>query len=306
MNRRVLLTGANGFVGRQVLRQLLQLGCEVRLLLRAANSVGNPQYSPQVSCIYTSDAFAESVDWWTKACEGVHTVLHLAWYVNPVDYLYSGNNLDCLVGTLRLAQGATLAGVKRLVGVGTCLEYDLSDPQVDLSVDVPLKPLTPYAGAKVAAFNALATWCASQKISFAWCRLFYLYGEGEDSRRLLPYVRARLTAGLRAELTTGQQIRDYLDVRLAGNLLALVALGDWQGPINVCSGQAITVRQLVENFAKPFNRSDLLAFGARADSMDVPPRVVGVPNKDLMTRLVDLVELESPSKVRFGKFADKA
>jgi len=50
----------------------------------------------------------------------------------------------------------------------------------------------------------------------AWCRLFYLHGEGEDARRLVPYLRAKLIAGEPAELTSGKQIRDYLDVRDAG------------------------------------------------------------------------------------------
>ena len=75
-----------------------------------------------------------------------------------------------------------------------------------------------------------------QGIEFAWCRLFYLYGEGEDERRLVPYLRAKLRAGEPAELTSGEQIRDYLDVRDAGRMIVEAALGTVQGPVNICSG----------------------------------------------------------------------
>src|SRR5262249_10007430 len=143
-------------------------------------------------------------------------------------------NLDCLAGTLQLAKGAVRAGVRRFVGVGTCFEYDLTVGT--LPVDTPLRPSTPYAAAKAAAFMALSQWLPQQTVEFAWCRLFYLYGEGEDARRLLPHLRARLAAAEPAELTSGTQVRDYLDVREAGRMIAQAALGVVQGPLNICSG----------------------------------------------------------------------
>lgn len=305
MTRLVLLTGANGFVGRQVLKCLLMMGCHVRIVLRPGKSEPDRHLSNAVTRIYTEDLFAESADWWESACAGVHTVIHVAWYVQSGDYLHSVKNLECLSGSLWLARGASKAGIKRFVGVGTCLEYDLSDPTADLSVNSPLNPVTPYAGAKVAAFNALSTWCKSQNISFAWCRLFYLHGEGEDPRRLLPYVRARLAAGLAAELTQGHQIRDYLDVHDAGQMLVRAALGAFQGPVNVCSGRPVTVRQLVESVVSEFARPDLLAFGARSDNLADPSRVVGVPTPGLMDGTGDFGKVEVIALAAVNKFTSK-
>src|SRR5262249_10932532 len=147
---------------------------------------------PATDIVTTPDLFAESVGWWSKACAGVDTVIHAAWYAEPGHYLHSPKNADCLARTLAFAEGALKAGVRRFVGVGTCFEYDLSAGT--LSVSSPLKPLTPYAEAKVETFRTL-TDLFRGKISFAWCRLFYLYGEGEDVRRLVPYLHARLRAG---------------------------------------------------------------------------------------------------------------
>jgi dTDP-6-deoxy-L-talose 4-dehydrogenase (NAD+) len=165
--------------------------------------------------------------------------------------------------------------VRRFVGVGTCFEYDLAN-SVPLAVDAPLKPLTPYAAAKAAAFMTLSQWLPIAGVEFCWCRVFYLSGEGEDSRRLVPYLRAKLAAGEPAELTSGNQVRDHLDVREVAQLIVNHALGDETGPINICSGVPVTVRQLAERIADEYGRRDLLKFGARPDNPLDPPYVVGI------------------------------
>ena len=164
--------------------------------------------------------------------------------------------------------------MRRFIGIGTCFEYDIT--QGMLSVQTPLQPLTPYAGAKVAAFMALSQWLPHQVIEFAWCRLFYLYGEGENARRLVPYLRKQLAAGEPAELTSGNQIRDFLDVREAGRMIVETALSKKLGAVNICSGIPITVRQLAEQIADEYGHRDLLKFGVRPDNLVDPSCVVGV------------------------------
>jgi dTDP-6-deoxy-L-talose 4-dehydrogenase (NAD+) len=276
MKKRILLTGATGFVGRQILSALLKDDMDVRLVVHAGSEARLPA-SKTADIVQTADLFNENADWWAATCEDVDTVIHAAWYAEPGVYMQSPKNLDCLAGTLQLAKGCVKAGVKRFVGIGSCSEYDMTAGH--LSVDTPLRPSTPYAGAKVAAFLALSTLLPQQGIAFAWARLFYLYGEGEDSRRLVPYLRARLSAGEPAELTSGTQIRDYLDVAMAGEEIAELALGQITGAVNICSGQAQTVRELAEKIADEYGRRELLKFGARADNPFDPPCIVGVPNK---------------------------
>jgi nucleoside-diphosphate-sugar epimerase len=270
----VLLTGATGFVGRQIRRALVARGVNVRLVVRAQSQAQLEDADQAESIVVTQDLFAESADWWAQACHGVDTVIHAAWYAEPGKYLQSEKNLDCLIGTLQLAKGAARTGVRRFTGVGTCFEYDLSGGH--LSVDTPLKPVTPYAGAKASAFLALSQVLPLHEVEFAWCRLFYLFGEGEDARRFVPYLRSKLSAGEAAELTSGEQIRDFLDVREAGALIADCAMGDVQGPVNVCSGQGILLRELAERIADEYGRRDLLKFGARPANLVDPPCVVGV------------------------------
>jgi dTDP-6-deoxy-L-talose 4-dehydrogenase (NAD+) len=269
-----LLTGATGFIGRQVLRALGEKGVRVRVVVRNGKQSQLATLDGIETVVTTPDLFAQDADWWANVCKDIDTVIHVAWYAEPGKYLQSAKNLDCLTGTLQLAKGAAQSRVRRFIGIGTCFEYDLTGGM--LSVDTPLRPLTPYAGAKAAAFMALSQWLPQQDVEFAWCRLFYLHGEGEDARRLVPYLRTKFIAGEPAELTSGKQIRDFLDVREAGQMIAEAALSNQQGTMNICSGIPITVRQLAEKIADEYGRRDLLKFGTRQDNLVDPPCVVGV------------------------------
>jgi nucleoside-diphosphate-sugar epimerase len=257
-----------------VLQTLLELGVRVRAVIRDSNVKGMEDRCSLESVIATTDLFQEKAEWWARACEGVDTIIHMAWYTEPGKYLDSSKNIDCLNGTLSLAEGAVGADVRRFIGVGTCFEYDLSDGR--LAIDTALRPLTPYAGAKAAVYMALSTWLKTEGVEFAWCRLFYLYGEGEDKRRFVPYLHQQLAMGEQAELSSGTQVRDYLDVRAAGKMITDVAMGSTQGAVNICSGNAVTLRELAETIADEYGRRDLLNFGARPDSFFDPPMVLGV------------------------------
>lgn len=271
----VLLTGASGFVGRQVLKALLNEGRLVRVVTRpeSVTKLERPNEIEQI--IISSNLFCETPDWWSKTCSGVDTIVHAAWYAEPGKYLVSPKNLDCLSGTITLAQGAISANVRRFIGIGSCFEYDLS--MCDLSTETPLNPTSPYAAAKAAAYFSLSQAFIAVGMEFGWCRLFYLYGEGEDARRFVPYLRAQLEKGEPAHLTGGKQIRDFMDVQDAGFAIAHAAISSCQGAINICSGQPISIRRLAEQIANEYGRSDLLKFGTRADNQVDPPRVVGVP-----------------------------
>lgn len=270
---KILITGATGFVGRNVLRHLAGQGREIRVITRVGKSE-QVLDTADAEIIETHSLFAEDEQWWLNAFSGVDSVIHLAWYVEPGKYLTAAENLDCLAGTLTMAKAAPAAGVRRFTGMGTCFEYDVSVGT--LSTRTPLMPLTPYAAAKAAAYLALSQWLPQQGVEFAWCRLFYLYGEGEDERRFVPYLRKSLQSGRRADLTDGNQVRDFMDVRDAATRICDVALGDVNGAVNVCSGIPITVRNFAENIADEYGRRDLLNFGARSHNLMDPPYIVGV------------------------------
>lgn len=272
----VLLTGATGFVGRQVHRQLLARGHEVRLVLRSGTSgrLAGPASGGQI--VETGDIFGRDAAWWAETCREVDTVVHAAWYVEHGRYLDAPENAACLGGSFALAQGAAEAGVRHFVGVGTCFEYRL--PGERLTVESELRPASFYAACKLSAFHMLRTWFAARDTAFSWCRLFYLHGEGEDPRRLAAYLRRQLEAGQTAKLSAGTQLRDFLDVAEAGAMIADVADTGQPGAINICSGRPVTVRAFAERIADTYGRRDLLEFGTARPHPSDPAAVVGVCN----------------------------
>lgn len=148
----ILLTGATGFVGRQVLRVLKERGCRVRAVVRdgkkdqIAAAVGlTTKYLRRKPVVV-----GRCVSW-------VDTVIHAAWYVKPGQYLQSPKNRECYSGTLRLAEGARQANVRRFVGIGTCFEYDLTVGY--LSIATPLKPSTAYARRRPIYLRPFRSFC---------------------------------------------------------------------------------------------------------------------------------------------------
>jgi nucleoside-diphosphate-sugar epimerase len=271
---RVLVTGGTGFVGTPVLRRLAAMPVQVRLVLRPGSALASSFPANVEGVVETPDLFAETPEWYESACAGIDTVLHLAWYVEPGKYLTSEKNLDCLAGSLNLARAAAGAGVKKFVGTGTCFEYDTREGY--LSTATPLSPDSLYAASKASLYGLLRHYLPANDVDFVWCRVFFLYGEGEKENRLVPYIRSRIASGLQADLTEGRQIRDYLDVNDAASQILDACLHSSQTAVNICSGKPVTVRQLAEQIADEFGRRDLLNFGARENNFTDPDCVVGV------------------------------
>jgi len=271
----IAITGANGFVGRHVLNHLLRENHNIKILVRKSK-IRN-QYQPNIKVIELNDLFHEKAETLKQILKGVEILIHLAWYTEPNQYLTSPLNIDCLTGTLNLAKAFVEAGGRRFIGIGTCFEYDTD--QCLLSINTPLNPKSLYAASKASAFQLLTQIFSVSGVEFSWCRLFYLYGDGEDTRRLVAYIKQKLSIGETVELTSGNQIRDFLDVQDAAKMIVEESLGSLQGPINICSGIPITIRQIAENIADHFGRRDLLKFGARPDNLIDPPCVVGVKGR---------------------------
>ena len=281
MIKTVLLTGASGFIGRNILSSLIGMGLKIKITARDVDGRLLP-YIPYVEDIYkTDDLFSETGDQLCEFCKGVDIVIHAAWYAEPGKYLESRLNQACLDGTVALASAAVKAGISKFVGIGTCFEYDLSGAMQ--SISTPLKPLSFYAKCKVDAYLRLERKFSEANLSFSWCRVFYLYGESEDSRRLTPFVRQKLTDGELVNLGSGDAVRDFLDVRIAGQMIAEIAIRDsCVGAFNICSGTPITIKDYCEKIAKDCNAVHLLRFGANKEDMSCPVSVVGVPNYTLV------------------------
>lgn len=288
---RIFLTGGTGFIGRQVLRRLLAAGHEVCCLGRPRQmSAGERWHDCRLE---ESDRLAEILaEFQPEAC------LHLAWYAEPGRYLESPLNLELVGQSVRLCELAAAAGCRRFVGAGSCSEYDVRGGL--LGEESPTVPSTLYAAAKLSAGQLCRVVAERNAMSFAWGRIFYVYGPGEDGRRFVPTAIRSLLAGEPFAITSGRMIRDYLSVHDVAAAFVRLTESVAEGVYNVCSGEPITIRTLAETIASRCHAEGLLTFGGTPRSSFDPPLVLGTnarlralgwePTIDLATGLDEAIE----------------
>lgn len=275
--QRVLLTGGTGFIGRVVLAGLAARGHEVLAVSRRPpDGTDDGRVRWLVGDPFTPDAIAGAVCGFAPtAC------IHLAWYAEPGKYLHADDNLTAVSGSLSLLRLLAACGCRQVVGAGTCAEYARHDRP--LGVDAAMGPDTVYAACKLALAGIGREFARRHQQRFAWGRIFHLYGPGEDGRRLVPSAIRSLLAGQPFAASAGTQIRDYLHVQdVAAAFVQLMERGA-EGCFNICSGQPVTVAEILGRIGDETGRRDLIRLGERPANDWDPPLVVGDPGPLLAT-----------------------
>jgi nucleoside-diphosphate-sugar epimerase len=265
---RVLLTGASGFVGIAALDALGRRGAEVHAISRR-QPLSNVSYEWHSIDLLDGDAL-------TGAVRRIRpdVILHLAWVVEHGVFWTSPQNLDWVGASLALARAGAESGMHRFVGAGTCYEYDWPADSDCAEFATPLRPSTLYGVCKDATRRAIETFSEEAGFRFVWARLFFLYGPGEGRKRLIPAVARSLAALRAAKCTSGDAVRDFMDVRDAGEALAAVALSDLAGPINIATGTGTRIADVAQKLGTISGRPDLVQLGALPDRSHEPPRIV--------------------------------
>jgi nucleoside-diphosphate-sugar epimerase len=265
--KRVLLTGASGFIGRHSLAPLLAHQYEVHAVSsRPQPDNGSAVRWHQADLLDSNELAALLI-----SVRPTH-LLHLAWYAEPGKYWTSEKNLEWVSASLNLLTEFVRQGGQRIVIAGTCAEYDWRYGQCSEDV-TPLSPATLYGNSKHALQILLAALARQTSLSAAWGRIFFLFGPHEHPSRLVASVTRSLLKGEPALATSGEQIRDYLHVQDVAE--AFVALLDSAvtGPVNIASGQPVAVRDINLTLAKLCQRPDLLRLGVLPTRPDDPPKL---------------------------------
>lgn len=251
--KRVLVTGADGFVGRATLSCLTERGFEVHTIgRRVVPSATN----------HTIDLLRDDPGGLLSDIAPSH-LLHLAWYAEPGQFWNAPENLEWVAASLRLASAFARAGGQRFIGAGSCAEYDWSELCLDERT-TPLRPGTLYGEAKAATFRLLDKAADSLGISFGWGRIFFPFGPNEKPGRLLSTVFDNIARGEVVELSSGEQQREFIHIDDVGSAFALFLDSDLAGAVNIALGEAIRVRDLVERAARIAHGEHLLRFGTRS------------------------------------------
>ncbi|MEG3618625.1 NAD(P)-dependent oxidoreductase [Magnetovibrio sp. PR-2] len=265
---RVLVTGATGLIGRHAVADLVERGLDVHGVVRT-----RPCDFPENMTWHEADLLdpgeAQRV---VQEAQATH-LLHLAWVTEHGEFWGSLDNKLWLTVSQRLIDAFVAQDGKRVVVSGSCAEYDWTQlgDGICREDETPLKPHTLYGQCKV----ALSNWLLNRTdVRAAWGRVFLLYGEGEAPKRLVPDVARALVDGAEAKCSSGTQIRDFMDARDVGRGFAALLMSDVTGPVNVASGEAVTIAEVANTLGQLAGRADLVKLGAYPDRADDPPKLI--------------------------------
>lgn len=291
--RRVLVTGARGFIGRSVSRALMESGWEVHGVVTA-----EPTRPTEGMTWHTGDLLAAGTPEAVIAAVEPSHLIHLAWAPNRGIYGSLGN-FQWVETSLELLRAFSAGGGGRVVFVGSCAEYRWGGDE-PLDESAPLTRDNPYAAAKTSLGRLFRDYCGFAELSGAWARPFFLYGPAEPDQRLVASVIRSLLAGEEARCSHGEQVRDYLYVRDAGDALVALLDSELEGAVNVASGRGIRLKDLVTEIARRLGGEDLLRLGAVPAPEGEAPVVVAaverlrdelgwIPRRDFDTALDETI-----------------
>lgn len=254
---RVLMTGKGGFIGRCVASALQSNGVEV-LDARCSGAYDLLQVGHRA-----------------KVAKEVHAdvLVHLAWTTKHGEFWFSELNEAWESATVDLVSRFFSAGGRRVVAAGTCAEYDWVRGGI-FSENAPLAPHTPYGTAKARTGEKLLRLAEEHDASVAWARIFFPFGDGESTLRLIPSMLRACLEEKPMKCGPHDTIRDIWDVRNLGAAFGALALSDLSGPINIASGKGVSFKEVGQLIQRITGTSSAIHFGERQLGQGEPPVIV--------------------------------
>lgn len=254
---KVLVTGSTGFIGNYVINELIKYDLEVITTDINIDKARKQNWFEKVK--FLSCDLNSKIDFFDYF-DQPDAVVHLAWegLPNYKELFHMERNLP---NNIFFLSNLIKSGLKKLTITGTCFEYGLVNGC--LSEDTITNPQNPYSIAKDTLRKYIESLESYYKFDFKWVRLFYLYGKGQSEKSILSQI-AIAVANKEKEfnMSSGEQLRDYLPVEKVAEIIVKIMLQDKvKGIFNCCSGTPISIRQLVENYLNANNLTIKLNFG---------------------------------------------
>lgn len=268
LGKRFLITGASGFIGNHLCRELIKKGCEVHAVSRTER-----------------DATSVEMRWWQVDLTDGQEVENLFFRVKP-DFIYhlasfvSGSRdlsyvipmvNNNFITSVNILNAASKIGCQRLFLAGSMEEPDSGNPEV--------VPGSPYAAAKWASSAYGRLYHALYQVPVVILRIFMVYGPGQqDLKKLIPYVISCLLREESPMLSDGQRMVDWIFVEdVIAALVVAAQAKDIEGKtIDIGSGELISIKAIVEILVRMINAKVSPHFGALAERQLEQSRVADI------------------------------
>lgn len=259
----IFLTGGTGFIGSNILNSFNLKKHKIYAIKRKNSQPRIPLKENPKWIIGNLDGQFDS---YLKKCE---ILIHLAAHSTNVPYDTIENCLYWnLTAPLKLMNSAKNNGISKFLICGTGFEYGLSGNNFEkIPTTAALIPTTSYPASKAASSIIFNQWAIENKVKLIYCRIFQVFGKGEDEKRLWPSLRKAAMLGNDFNLTNGDQIRDFIPVDLV--VKQLIDMMDFNNVKNgkpdiknIGTGNPQSVREFSEYWWKKWNAKGRLHFGS--------------------------------------------
>ena len=281
MKKKILVTGATGFIGKNLVESLKEKFEVYALILDEKEK----NIIPQIDYILWKTFFDRENE--IKTLDGkklgkIDTVIHLASYgVNPKD-----NDIDKMIeSNINLTKDLILnlerVSCKNIIFTGSGFEYG-DKGKIKLKEDMELNPFSLYGATKVSAFLIGKKLCESLGVNYINLRLFNIFGEYEGSNRLIPQIINNYLEGKELNFTAGNQVRDYLYIKDIIEVYEMILEKNIYNneTYNVCSSEEVTIKEFITKVADIIGiNKDSLNFGIIPSRKEEALYIVGDNSK---------------------------
>ena len=269
--KKILVTGASGFIGKHTLPLLLKAGYEVHAVsIKKKNENGVIWHQADLK----DPSQVQSL---INKTQPTH-LLHFAWCAEPGKFWTDPENTNWVRASLDLIKYFHEQGGKRVVVSGSCAEYEWNKSSYSEN-ESPGTPATLYGKCKQELQIKAESFCREANLSFCWVRIFFLYGPYEHPARLVPSVVRSLLNNEPAKCSHGEQKRDFLFVEDVASGFTSILESPITGVVNIGSGKSVALKDVIETIGKKIGREDLIRLGALPAQKNEPAILVADTKK---------------------------
>lgn len=254
---KVLVTGANGYIGRHVVKALLDKGADVIACDIVTNDVDARAESKTLNLFELPEGNVYEQLGSPDVC------LHMAWRNGFVHNAFT--QIGDLSAHYKFLTAMIDGGLKQLAVMGTMHEVGYWEGAID--ENTPCNPISMYGIAKDALRRAMILYCKQKKCILQWLRAYYILGDDKKNNSIFCKLLLAAEEGKKTfPFTTGKNLYDFITVdELANQLSAAVMQKEVVGIINCCTGNPMSLADRVEQFIKEHNLDIQLEYGAFPD-----------------------------------------